>query len=129
VELHFIRPTSPQENGRHEHMNRTLKEHTLEPPAADADEQQAGFDTFRRHCNEERPYESLRQRRSAMRPGLAHDAELRLTRTTRAKHSTPMATDFKLCGPCYETNTVVRGLATITRAAECQLKTKMVKLS
>jgi len=62
VEPHFIRPASPQENGRHERMHRTLKKQTSQPPAADAREQQARFDQFRRHYNEERPHEALGQR-------------------------------------------------------------------
>jgi|HubBroStandDraft_3_1064219.scaffolds.fasta_scaffold90072_1 transposase InsO family protein len=62
VEPHFIRPASPQENGRHERMHRTLKKQTSQPPAADAQEQQARFDQFRRHYNEERPHEALGQR-------------------------------------------------------------------
>jgi len=62
VEPHFIRPASPQENGRHERMHRTLKKQTSQPPAADAEEQQARFDDFRRHYNEERPHEALGQR-------------------------------------------------------------------
>jgi len=62
VEPHFIRPASPQENGRHERMHRTLKKQTSKPPAADADQQQTRFDVFRRHYNEERPHEALGQR-------------------------------------------------------------------
>lgn len=58
----FIRPASPQENGRHERMHRTLKQQTSQPPAADAMEQQGRFDAFRRHYNEERPHEALGQR-------------------------------------------------------------------
>jgi len=61
VEPHFIRPASPQENGRHERMHRTLKEQTARPAAANAAEQQARFDVFRRHYNEERPHEALGQ--------------------------------------------------------------------
>ena len=62
VEPHFIRPASPQDNGRHERMHRTLKAQTSRPPAADAKEQQGRFDAFRRHYNEERPHEALGQR-------------------------------------------------------------------
>lgn len=58
---HFIRPASPQENGRHERMHRTLKAQTSRPPAASEAEQQARFDAFRRHYNEERPHEALGQ--------------------------------------------------------------------
>jgi transposase InsO family protein len=62
IEPHFIRPASPQDNGRHEHMHRTLKKQTSQPPAADAAEQQARFDEFRRHYNEERPHQALGQK-------------------------------------------------------------------
>lgn len=62
VEPHFIHPASPQENGRHERMHRTLKAQTSRPPAANAVEQQVRFDAFRRHYNEERPHEALGQR-------------------------------------------------------------------
>jgi transposase InsO family protein len=59
---HFIHPASPQENGRHERMHRTLKAQTSVPPARNAPEQQVRFDVFRRHYNQERPHEALGQR-------------------------------------------------------------------
>jgi transposase InsO family protein len=59
---HFIHPASPQENGRHERMHRTLKDQTSKPPAANGAQQQARFDVFRRHYNEERPHEVHDQR-------------------------------------------------------------------
>jgi len=59
---HFIRPASPQENGRHERMHRTLKAQTSTPPADHASEQQVRFDAFRDHYNTERPHEALGQR-------------------------------------------------------------------
>src|SRR5262249_28815681 len=62
IKPHFIHPASPQENGRHERMHRTLKEQTSRPPAANAAEQQRRFNAFRRHYNEERPHEALGQR-------------------------------------------------------------------
>jgi transposase InsO family protein len=65
VEPHFIHPASPQENGRHERMHRTLKKQTSRPPACNAATQQARFDTFRCHYNEERPHEALGQRTPA----------------------------------------------------------------
>lgn len=65
IEPHFIKPASPQENGRHERMHRTLKAQTSRPPAADAREQQVRFDAFRHHYNEERPHEALGQRSPA----------------------------------------------------------------
>lgn len=61
IEPRYIRPASPQDNGRHERMHRTLKEDTARPPAATVREQQARFDAFRRHYNEERPHEALGQ--------------------------------------------------------------------
>jgi transposase InsO family protein len=62
IELRFIQPASPQQNGRHERMHRTLKAQTSRPPARNPDEQQARFDLFRWHYNEERPHEALGQR-------------------------------------------------------------------
>jgi transposase InsO family protein len=62
IEPRFIRPASPQENGRHERMHRTLKAQTSRPAARNASEQQLRFDAFRRHYNEERPHEALGQR-------------------------------------------------------------------
>lgn len=62
IELRFIHPASPQENGRHERMHRTLKAQTSRPPPASLAEQQIRFDAFRRHYNEERPHEALGQR-------------------------------------------------------------------
>src|SRR5262249_18561607 len=59
---HFIHPASPQENGRHERMHRTLKAQTSAPPASNPSEQQLRFDAFRRHYNEERPHEALGQK-------------------------------------------------------------------
>ena len=47
----FIHPASPQENGRHERMHRTLKKQTSNPPANNRRQQQARFDAFRRHYN------------------------------------------------------------------------------
>jgi transposase InsO family protein len=65
IEPHFINPASPQENGRHERMHKTLKAQTSRPPAANAPEQQVRFDAFRFHFNHERPHESLGQQMPA----------------------------------------------------------------
>lgn len=62
IEPRFIHPASPQENGRHERMHRTLKAQTMQPPAETAAEHQACFDGFRQHYNAERPHEALGQR-------------------------------------------------------------------
>jgi transposase InsO family protein len=61
VQPHYIRPASPQENGRHERMHRTLKRETARSPAASLAEQQARFDAFRAHFNHIRPHEALDQ--------------------------------------------------------------------
>lgn len=61
IEPRYIPPSSPQDNGRHERMHRTLKAQTSKPPAATPGEQQARFDRFRAHFNAERPHEALGQ--------------------------------------------------------------------
>jgi transposase InsO family protein len=61
IEPRYIPPASPQHNGRHERMHRTLKAQTSKPPAQTATEQQRRFDVFRCHFNEQRPHESLDQ--------------------------------------------------------------------
>ena len=70
VEPRYIPPSSPQDvmpeacfqhDGRHERMHRTLKAETSKPPAATLRAQQARFDSFRKHYNEERPHEALDQ--------------------------------------------------------------------
>ena len=60
-----IEPGKPQQNGRHERMHRTLKDHTTRPPAADCRRQQIRFDAFRREFNEIRPHQALGQKTPA----------------------------------------------------------------
>jgi transposase InsO family protein len=61
IEPRYIPPSSPQDNGRHERMHRTLKAQTSNPAAKTAVQQQRRFDCFRHHYNEERPHEALDQ--------------------------------------------------------------------
>ena len=61
IEPRYIPPSSPQDNGRHERMHRTLKAETSKPPAATLNEQQTRFDRFRTYYNDERPHEGLEQ--------------------------------------------------------------------
>jgi transposase InsO family protein len=61
IEPHYIPPASPQHNGRHERMHRTLSEHTSRPAAEDRSVLQQRFDGFRAHYNNERPHEALDQ--------------------------------------------------------------------
>lgn len=53
-----IRPASPQKNGAHERMHRTLKAATCRPPAANHVAQQRTFHRFRRLYNDERPHDA-----------------------------------------------------------------------
>jgi putative transposase len=53
------RPGSPQDNGRHERMHRTLKQATATPPKATARLQQKAFDAFRHEFNQHRPHQAL----------------------------------------------------------------------
>ncbi len=62
IALERIEPGKPQQNGRHERFHRTLKQETSNPPAANADEQQARFDAFCQDYNRNRPHEALEQR-------------------------------------------------------------------
>lgn len=54
-----IQPASPQQNGAHERMHRTLKRETARPPRANMTAQQRRFDEFRNHFNFTRPHEAL----------------------------------------------------------------------
>jgi len=54
-----IHKASPQENGAHERMHRTLKAETTRPPAATFPAQQRRFDRWRQTFNVERPHEAL----------------------------------------------------------------------
>lgn len=58
----LIEPGHPEQNGRHERMHRTLKQHTARPPAASGRAQQRRFDRFRAEFNGDRPHEALDQR-------------------------------------------------------------------
>lgn len=54
-----IRPASPQENGAHERMHRTLKAGACRPPQPTMAAQQRAFDRFRTLYNDERPHAYL----------------------------------------------------------------------
>jgi hypothetical protein len=59
IQHQCIRPASPQENGAHERMHRTLKAETTRPPAIDLRRQQGRFRAIRKEYNEERPHAAL----------------------------------------------------------------------
>jgi putative transposase len=56
-----ITPGKPQQNGRHERMHRTLKQHTARPPQPTMAKQQFAFDRFRHEFNHLRPHEAIGQ--------------------------------------------------------------------
>lgn len=62
-----IRPASPQENGAHERMHRTLKRQAILPLRKTCTAQQRNFDAFQHEYNEERPHETLGQETPASR--------------------------------------------------------------
>jgi transposase InsO family protein len=59
IERIRTRPASPQDNGLHERMHRTLKEETAMPPESNLRTQQRRFREFVKEYNEVRPHESL----------------------------------------------------------------------
>jgi transposase InsO family protein len=54
-----ITPGSPQENGAHERLHKTLKAQATRPPAGSLSRQQRRFNLFRDTYNEVRPHEAL----------------------------------------------------------------------
>ena len=62
----LIAPASPQQNGRHERMHRTLKAEATRPPSANLRAQQARFNRFRHEYNDDRPHEALDQETPAL---------------------------------------------------------------
>lgn len=57
----LIEPASPQQNGRHERMHRTLKAEATRPPSGNLQAQQVRFNRFRHEYNDDRPHEALNQ--------------------------------------------------------------------
>jgi transposase InsO family protein len=65
IRLERIRPASPQENGRHERMHRTLKQETTRPARTNLLQQQERFDAWVDEFNRVRPHEALEMKRPA----------------------------------------------------------------
>jgi len=57
-----ILPASPQQNGAHERMHKTLKRGAIRPPRATLVAQQRAFQRFRQEYNHERPHQFLHGR-------------------------------------------------------------------
>lgn len=62
-----ITPGSPQQNGAHERMHKTLKAQATKPAAANLNLQQRVFNSFRHTYNEIRPHEALNDETPASR--------------------------------------------------------------
>ena len=62
IDVEFIKPASPQQNGSHERMHRTLKAECCAPASTNREAQQRRFGRWRREFNEERPHEAIGQR-------------------------------------------------------------------
>ena len=62
IDVEFIKPASPQENGSHERMHRTMKAECCKPASANGVAQQRRFDRWRKEFNEQRPHEAIGQR-------------------------------------------------------------------
>jgi len=54
-----ILPASPQQNGKHERMHKTLKAEATIPPCSNLHSQQSRFDSFQDEFNQERPHDAL----------------------------------------------------------------------
>jgi putative transposase len=83
IKVERIAPAHPEQNGRHERMHLTLKQHACAPVARDLKAQQKALERFRIYYNTDRPHEALGQVTPASlyyrssRPYPARLAELR----------------------------------------------------
>ncbi len=83
-----ILPASPQQNGAHERMHRTLKAATARPPQGHLTAPQRAFNRFRVLYNDERPHQFLGGRT----PGSLYQPSPVRTRATCRRSSTPATT-------------------------------------
>lgn len=61
IKVERIAPAHPEQNGRHERMHLTLKQHTCVPVARDLKTQQRMLEQFRTYYNSDRPHQALGQ--------------------------------------------------------------------
>ena len=61
IDVEFIKPSSPQQNGSHERMHRTMKAECCKPASANGVAQQKRFARWRKQFNEQRPHEAIGQ--------------------------------------------------------------------
>jgi putative transposase len=65
INIERIKPSHPEQNGRHERMHLTLKKEATKPAAGNFLVQQARFDDFIDYYNTERPHQALNMRMPA----------------------------------------------------------------
>lgn len=94
IEVEFMTPASPQENGSHERMHRDLKAEATKPASANVMAQQKRFDRWREEYNHLRPHESLDMRKPA---DLFHASQRRLGETDKMEY--PASYQIKKINP------------------------------
>jgi len=62
IDVEFIKPGHPEQNGSHERMHRTMKSECCQPASATVAAQQRRFDRWKKAFNEQRPHEAIGQR-------------------------------------------------------------------
>lgn len=77
------KPASPQENGKHERMHRTLKAETTKPSGKNQLNQQEKFNHFRKVYNDERPHEALGMK---VPSNLYHKSKIKYSDAQRKDH-------------------------------------------
>lgn len=112
VQVEYIKPSSPQENGSHERMHRDLKAEAVKPASANIPSQQKRFDRWRHEYNHDRPHEGLDMlrpaevyRRSARRLGendkMKYPADCEVKRVNASGHISYKGSIFYI-GMIYE---------------------------
>jgi transposase InsO family protein len=80
IQVEFMHPASPQENGSHERMHRDLKAEVASAPSANLAAQQRRFERWRHDYNHNRPHQSLAMRAPAQ---FYHPSSRRLNENDR----------------------------------------------
>jgi transposase InsO family protein len=62
IDVEFIKPARPDQNGSHERMHGTMKAECCTPASATGQAQQRRFDRWKKEFNEQRPHEAIGQR-------------------------------------------------------------------
>lgn len=92
IAIERIKPSHPQQNGRHERMHLTLKKEATRPPERNLLQQQVRFDAFVSEFNGDRPHEAIGMKVPAdlynvpLRPYLGLPYLLSLSRSRHHRH-------------------------------------------